>query len=318
MLHLVWAFLSVFILCHPATATDKVRISVSTLDVNFLTTGVAERRGFLKGEGLDAEVIRISSGVAISALVSANIDYTMSFGSTVRGAIVGLPIKVVSNYMSSLTHALIARPEFKSGKDLKGRTLGVSSFGAAADVAARMMIRHLGVGPEKEMKILALGSDRARLAALKEGLLDVTAMSPPADSEAKKLGFNILARAHELFSLPVSGLGVTVKKIKENPDQIKRTVKALIKANHYIRSNREGTIQVMMDWSRFDRESAAATYESTWKIFNDDGSIPEDGLRLVIEQARRSANITREVPLSEVSDITILHEAQKELGVKGR
>ena len=301
-----------------AEAADKVRISVSTLDVSFLTTGVAERRGFFKGEGLDAEVIRISSGVAISALVSANIDYTMSFGSTVRGAIVGLPIRVVSSCMNSSTHVLIVRPEIKSVKDLRGKILGVSSFGATADVAARLMIRHFGVDPEKEMKILALGADRARLAALKEGLLDATSISPPADFEAERLGLKVLARAYELFSFPFSGLGVTVKKIKENPDQVKRTIKALIKANQYIRSNREGTIQVMMEWSRFDQQSAAATYDGTWKIFNDDGNIPQDGLRLVIEQAKKSANVTRDIPLAEVAEMSLLREVQKELGIIGR
>ena len=72
-----------------------------------------------------------------------------------------------------------------------------------------------------------------------------------------------------------------------------------------------------MDWQRIDRETAAAIYESSWKAFNDDGSVPENGLRLLIEEARKAANVSREVALSDVADLTILREAQKELGIKG-
>jgi ABC-type nitrate/sulfonate/bicarbonate transport system substrate-binding protein len=136
--------------------------------------------------------------------------------------------------------------------------------------------------------------------------------------EAKKMGFNVLARAYELFSFPFSGLGANVKKIREKPDEVKRVIKALIKANQYIRGNREGTIQVLMEWGRTERESAAAAYDATVRVFNSDGSIPEDGLRTVIEQAKKEMRISREVAFNEVSDLTILREAQRDLGIKGR
>ena len=310
--------LSLTICFSASEAADKVRISVSSLDVAFLTAGVALKRGFFKEEGFEAELIRMGASVSVPALANGDIDYTFIFGSVVRAAIRGLPLKVVASFLDSSTHTLIARPELKSVKDLKGKTLGVSSFGATADVAARMMIKHYEVDPEKEMKIIALGSDRARFAALKEGLVDVVVISPPADSEGKKLGFNVLARAYELFSFPFIGLGVSVKKIKEKPDEVKRMIKAGIKANRYIRQNRDGSIQVLMDWGRTDRESAAASYDSTVKVFNMDGSIPEDGLRTVIEQAKKDLKSNRDVSPSEVSDLSVLREAQRELGIKGR
>jgi len=318
MKKILWFFLAGMILHESLYAADKIRVSISSLDVAFLTGGVAFKRGFFKEERLDAEIIRMNANVSITALVNGDIDYTLIFGSVVRATVRGFPLRVVAGFLDSSTHTLIARPEFKSVKDLKGRTLGVSSFGATADVAARMMIRHFGVDPEKEMKIVALGPDRARFAALQEGVVDVAVISPPADSEGKKLGFNVLARAYELFSFPFIGLGANVKKIKERPDEVKRAVRALIKANRYIRQNRDGAIQVMMEWGRTDRESATATYDSTWKVFNLDGNIPEDGLRLVIDQAKEALKITREVSPNEIADLTLLREAQRELGIKGR
>jgi len=185
-------------------------------------------------------------------------------------------------------------------------------------VVARMMIKHFGIDPEKEMKIVALGLDRARLAALKEKVVDVAVISPPADSEGKKLGFNVLARAYELFSFPFIGLGTNTNTIKGRPDEVKRAIRALLKANRYIRQNRDGAIQVLMEWGMTGRENATATYDSTSRVFNLDGNIPQDGLRLVIDQAKLALKVTREVSLGEVSDVSLLREAQKELGIKGR
>jgi ABC-type nitrate/sulfonate/bicarbonate transport system substrate-binding protein len=132
------------------------------------------------------------------------------------------------------------------------------------------------------------------------------------------MGFVVLARGYELFSYPNSGLVTTIKKIREKPDEIKKVIKAGIKASSYIRANREGTIQFLMKQQKIEREIAAATYDSVAKAFNEDGSVPEDGLRLVIEEAKKAANITRAVAPSEVADLSILREAQKELGIKGK
>ena len=79
-------------------------------------------------------------------------------------------------------------------------------------------------------------------------------------------------------------------------------VKALLRANLYVRANREGTIQTMMDWVKVDRESAVATYDSTVKIFSEDGSISESGLKLVVDQGREAMKIDCPVALSEVAD----------------
>jgi hypothetical protein len=51
-------------------------------------------------------------------------------------------------------------------------------------------------------------------------------------------------------------------------------------------------------------------------VFSSDETIPEDGLRIVIENFRKSMKIARQVALNEVSDTNPLREAQRELGIK--
>ena len=302
----------------PAMALDRIRVAVSNPNMPNLTVAMAQKNGFFKDETLEAEIIRMNPNVAITALATGDVDYCQLFGAVVGGAIAGLPVRIVAGYLDNWPMTLIAQPEYKSIKDLKGKTLGISSFGATPDVAARMMLKRAGVDPEKEIKVLALGSDAARLTALTQRVVDVVVISPPADAQMEKQGYRILARAYELFSFPYLGLGTHTRKIKEKPDEIRRVIKATIRANQFIRDNRDEAVRTLIGWGKVEREFAYASYDALKNLFNADGAVPEDGLKLVIEQARRGAKVTREVAPNEVVDLSFLREAQAELGIKPR
>ena len=306
--------LSGFLLQSSVHAADNIRIGFPELAANFVSVPLGQKKGFFQDEELQAEFIRMNVGLV--SLVSGAIDYYANLGPGVTAAIRGIPVKVVACYVPRAPIALIARPEFKSVQELRGQTIGLQSLGGSLMGTARLIFNHFGVDPEKEIKFLATGLIERRFAFMNQGLTAATLGGPPIDFLGKKMGFVVLARANELFSYPTSGVITSVKKIKERPDEIKRVIKAGIKANRYIHQNREGTIQVMVEWLKIDKELATATYESVWKVFNEDGSVPEDGLRLVIEQAKKEAKVDREVAINEIADLTILREAQKELGIK--
>ena len=312
------ALAALLLLGSDVEALDRIRIAVSNPNMPNLTVSVAQKKGFFKDENIDAEIIRMNPNVAITALATGDIDYCQLFGAVVGGAIAGLPVRIVAGFLDNWPMTLIAQPEYKSLKELKGKTLGVSSYGATPDVGARMMLKQMGLDPEKEIKVLALGSDAARITALKQRVVDLIVISPPADSQMEKQGYRILARAYELFNFPYLGLGTQLRKIKEKPDEIRRAIKATIRANRFIRDNRDEAVQTLVDWGKVERDYAYASYDALRNLFNADGSVPEDGLRLVIDQARRTAKITRDVTPAEVADLTMLREAQLELGIKGR
>lgn len=313
---IILASLIILLLHNSTQAADKIRIGVPEFNAQFLPLAVAEKRGFFKEDGLQGEIIRINPTVALAALVSGELDYWTVIGNSVGAAIQGAPLRVLACYVPGSPSALIVRPEFKSVPELKGKAIGLNTSGGALESIGRLMFKHFGVDPDKEIKFLPLGTNERRFSAMKQGLTAGTLGSPPLDFLGKKMGFVVLARAHELFSYPTSGVVSSVKKIKDRPDEVKRVIKAGIKANRYIRQNREGTIQLMIDWSKSDKEMATAGYESVLKLFNDDGSVPEKGLLLVIDELKKLAKVEREIPPSEVVDLSILGEAQKELGVK--
>ena len=302
--------------CASVSAADKLRVSVTNYNMSYLAAGVAVKKGFFKDEGLDPEIVRMNFNVAMSALINGEVDYTMIFGSVVRAAIRAIPVKVVAVLIDSPPYALISKPELKSIKALTGKNLGIGVYGSTNDVVARMMLERSGINPDKDIKIAAFGFDSARLAALQEGLVDAALIAPPADGQARRAGFNVLARANDFLKFPHIGLGTSNRVIKEKPQELKKVIKTMLRANRFIRENRDESIKVLMEWGRTERENAADAYDSTWQVFSADGSLAEDGMRLVIEDARKALKVTRPVQLSEVADSTALREAQKELGLK--
>lgn len=310
------ALIAVLLFCAAAGAAEKVRVSVTNYNLSYLSAGVASQRGFFKEEGLDVEIVRMNANVAMSSLIAGDVDYTMIFASVIRAAMRDIPLKVIAVLIDSPPYAFIARPEINGMKALKGKTVGIGVYGSSNDIIARMMLERSGIDPDKETKLVAFGTDGARFAALKEGLVEAAIIAPPADAQARKLGLSVLARANDLFKFPHIGLGTSNKKLKENPQEVVRVIRAFIKANRFVREHRQEAINVLVDWGRTQREDAVASYDSTWQVFSSDGGMPDDGMRLVIDDAQKALKLNRVFAINEVADAGPLREAQRSLGIK--
>ena len=307
--------LAVFVFNASADAADKIRIGFAP-GASSTALPLAQNKGFFREEGLEAEIIRMSSTVAAAALASGEADYVIGM-SALRGAIQGLPLKVVASYIQGSTQTLVARSDIKSVSELRGRTITIGTPGGSPDRHARLMIKHFGLQPDKDVKFASGGLTEGRLARLQQGLIEATVVPVPLDLQAKKLGLNVLARAYEIFTYPEGGLVTTTMKIKGSPDEVKRVIRAGIKASRYIKANRDATIQFLMEWQRIDKEIATGTYEYLSKATNESGSLSEDGFRLMIEEIKELAKVSRDIPLTDLADLSILREAQKELGIRG-
>jgi NitT/TauT family transport system substrate-binding protein len=316
MLKIFVVLLSTFIFQGSIHAADKIRIAYSagTSSLLFLLT---HKHGFLKAEGVDAEVIRMTGNVPVAALVSGEIDYHTSASAGIRAAIQGLPLRVVAAYGEGSGWVLVSRPSIKSVPELKGKVIAVGNPGTGPDTNGRIMVKHFGLEPDRDVKFVAAaeGLPEGRLVRVQQGFIDATVVPIPADVSAKRLGLNVIARSEDIYKLADFGLLTTTRKIKEKRDEIKRTIVAAIKGSRYIRANREASVQSLMELFKTDREMAGANYEYLSKTLNGDGSPTEKGFRLLIEDAKQTAKVTRDVSVSEVADFSILREAQRELGI---
>ena len=133
---------------------DKIRIGVSNYNISNLTVGVAHTKDFFQQEGIDAEIIRMNPNVATMALVSGDIDYSTLIGSVIGANLKGAKLKMIACSQDRTPLSLVGKLALKSVKDLKGKVIGVGSYGSTPDIIARMVVKHYGMDPETEIKCL--------------------------------------------------------------------------------------------------------------------------------------------------------------------
>jgi NitT/TauT family transport system substrate-binding protein len=296
----------------PAQAQEKVIVGHSAraaLSIGPLLYGI--ERGFYRDEGIDLVYVSIRADLGIKALLSGDIDYSYSTGTIIRGAIIGVPVRNLSFDFSRVLHALMSRPEIPNAAALKGKKVGVSSFGATGDLAARVGLRSLGLDPEKDVTIITLGSDTLRHAALLAGTVQATHMPVPLNIQLKKEGYHELIYAGKILQRPLTGLATTLEKIQKNPAQVQRMVRAFLRATRALKTERAGFIAFAQKKYGYSKEIMEEAYNYLIEALSQDGFIDGAALQAAIDEAKRLAKITKPISQSDVVDYSFLRAATK-------
>jgi NitT/TauT family transport system substrate-binding protein len=232
----------------PLAAQEKVRISYSSRSNSTTVYQVALAKGFFKEEGLEAAMIQMNPRLGGLAVMNGDIEFTTTFGTTLRGIIQGLPLKFVAISVRKTDHFLISRPELKTIQDLPGKRLGVSTLFGTDQLAAEDMLQSKGLNPSV-VQVVALGDAPVRVQALRAGIVEVIAMNTPYDMVLMKDGYNALAGPQDLKrALPLAGLAVKDSLLKEKPALIKRALRAVLKSHRFIFDNKQETTRIIMQW----------------------------------------------------------------------
>jgi ABC-type nitrate/sulfonate/bicarbonate transport system substrate-binding protein len=307
------SLLIVFILAlaNPSAAfsaqAQKVRLSYSSRSNSVTPFQVAAVKGFFKEEGLDVEMIQVNPRLGAMAVMNGDLDFTSTFGSTLRGVLQGLPLKFVAVSVKKSEHFLVARRDIKDVSELKGKKIAVSTLLGTDQIAAEEILRSKGFNPA-QLQPLAVGDAPLRAQALRTGLVDASSISSPHDLLLKDEGFNVLGGPEDVkYALPTSGLAVGHRFLQEKPQWIKQLLRALLKAHRFIFENRQETVNIMMRWLSQSPEMAAHSYQLSLVSLARNGEITDYEWERLTEGKK---------PLADVRDFTLLRQAQKELGIR--
>lgn len=286
---------------------QKVRITISSRSNTSVPYYVAVSKGFFREEGLDVEVIQANPRLGVMALMNGDVYFTGTFVSTVRGILSGFPLKIILVSVKRGVYYLIAHSSVKDLNDLKGKRLGVSSIRGSDHMVAEELFRSKGFNPA-QLQPVALGDTSVRLQSVLTGAVEVTALSPPHDLMAQNAGLKALAGPPEI-GMPASGMLTSDRVIKENPQFVRRGVRALLKANRFIGENRSETIKVLLQWVKQTPEIAARSYDVELKTIQRDGIMTDADVENFITRLGNEKKRT----LDEVRDFSFARQAWKEL-----
>jgi ABC-type nitrate/sulfonate/bicarbonate transport system substrate-binding protein len=295
-----------------AAQSTEVRIGSSDITFSNVSTFYARDRGLFEKQGIDAKLILVKTEAALAAQSAGDLDYTTFSTSVIDAAAKGLPARLVAVTIKQPAVGLVVRKGIENVTDLKGRKVGVSSFGGLIHVAALYVLKHYGLTP-KNVTILATGPGNSSVAALKTGSIDGVFLPAPAPCHTARDGFTLLLDVGTLYQLPFGGISATPAKIREKPGEVESVLRAVVQAGRLIADpkNSEDVIAYIVRLFKVDRTLAEQFYRRLVASLSLTGAVEMDKIRLAIESAVERGVIDKPLDPAMVVDFSIVRRIEQ-------
>ena len=251
---LLLIFTVVFILTFPATGTaQKVVIGYSAVSALYLPFWAAKDVGFYKQEGVDADLIYISSSSTMAqAMLAREVHISTANSQVIADAgLQGGDLMAMGAVINVTAFYVMAPPEIRTIEDLKGKPVGVSRFGASTDFAMRMLLAKYGLEAGRDVPILQIGGMPELAAALAKKSIYAAPMSFPTGFLAQQAGVKILFNlAKESIPFLHAGVTTTRKFMNERRAQAKAFLRAYSRAVYFMHTRREEAKEIIARYTK--------------------------------------------------------------------
>lgn len=296
---------------------QKVLISYSSGGITSIDLFIAREKGFFREEGLEPQLVQMRANLAISAGISGEVDALGSIGSAIRGIQRGAPLRVTAVTLRRPLFWLIARPEYRSIKDLKGKVLGVVTMGGSQHLMAKRLLALGGLDGDKDVTVVQVGEESVQLQALVGNAIQAAAISPPIFLMGRdKYKMNILESSVDKFTSIQNGLAVQVKTLQDKSDLVKKILRARAKGNRYFHENEKGTSEILARLWKVDFDTALESYRLSKPAFTRTGIPTDEEIKEYLALDAEVLKLPEPTHPSKVFDLTLQREVIRELGIR--
>jgi NitT/TauT family transport system substrate-binding protein len=243
------AFIASPALVGRAAAETKLTMGVGGKSLlYYLPLTIAERKGFFKEFGLDAEINDFAGGAkSLQALVGGSVDVVAgAYEHTIRMQAKGQDIRAVIEMLRYPTIVIGVRKaiadKVKSAKDFKGLKIGVTAPGSSTYITVLHAMVKAGL-KASDASFIGVGGGASAVAAMKKGEIDVISHLDPViakleadDDIVTLIDTRTEKGTNELFggSNPAACLYVKQDFIAAKPEVVQLTVNSIYKALRWI------------------------------------------------------------------------------------
>ncbi len=294
---------------------QMVRGAFPSPSIQILPMMVAAERGFYKREGLELELVFVrGAATAVQALLANQIHFIFSIGPQMPAVWEGNDIMILAQQVGRPTFSMVVTPDIQKIADLKGKKLGVT-FGGSTAAGTKALLELNKINPDKDVEYIGLPGNEPKIAALKQGIISGALLAPPADYLAMKAGLKRLVSLADIFKdTAFTGLAANSRTIKENPQMVRRMVRAIVRSVLHTRDNPEDALQVVMKRLGLDRDAAQDAYQMIREALVP---VPtEKGVELMAQWQAIALNIKPKRRPAEYMDLRYVNEAMAEFGQK--
>jgi NitT/TauT family transport system substrate-binding protein len=309
----IFLLLNFLVAANAFAQVARIKVGYSSIGVGQSLVWVAKEAGLFKENGLDVQLIFIgSSSLLTQAVIAGDVPIAIMSGTAAIGSqLAGSDVIMAGSTKKDPAQAfLVTAKGISQPAQLKGKKLAVSRLGASSDFILRLILKKLGLTPEKDVAIIQIGSSPVRMAALANGTADGTALTFEEMMVAKKMGFNVLLNLTELGVESLNSDMVTTRRyMRESRDIVQRFIKGMVKGVSFFAANKKFSMDVIARYTKSnDTEKIEYGYDFAAKIFLKKPYPPMKGIQLALEELGERNPAARSANPEQFMDISIVKE----------
>jgi ABC-type nitrate/sulfonate/bicarbonate transport system substrate-binding protein len=288
-------------------------VSRSILDMPYM---IARDRGLFREEGLEPELIFIKAAQTIPAMLAGGIDFGTATGTAVAAAVSGVDVRVVFALTDKPSFDLIAAPSITSVQQLRGKKLGITAYGALAEILARQILIAHKV-PADQVTFLPLGTSDVTYLALKAGTIDGTMLQIPQTILAQDDGFRKLASGADVYRAVQGGLTTTKATVSDRPELVTKMIRATQRSLRLIRADKKFALEFIrgpyLDLGKDRDRFAEQIYDAALQYYLQSGTVDEKLQREMITVAAQRVKGAQLLPPERVFDFSFAQKVSESL-----
>jgi len=285
---LIAVLVSVIGFASALVAADKLNTSyISTTPGSSSVLWIAKDAKIFDKHGIDATVIFISGSVrGIQSILAGEIAIGEGGGPGLASArLAGGDVVAIAGNVNVLPYYLVSQPTIKKPEDLRGKIGGTHIAGTTAEFALKVGLKRIGIDPLKDVNLRVIGGAIERMVALQKGIVNFTVVTEAGKAMAERLGYPTVVDMVALqIPFPQNGIYTSTKLIRENPDFVRRYLRAYVEAIYYFKTHKEETLRIMRKYSRLeDRKILEEAWDWHTKFMPEAPYAPAEGYQLVLQ-----------------------------------
>jgi ABC-type nitrate/sulfonate/bicarbonate transport system substrate-binding protein len=273
------------------SAQEKLTVSYSSVDAPTSIWYIAPEKGFYKKYGLDVEPIFIpSSTTGTAVMVAGQVKFGAGTGGMIANAAVsGANLIAAGCFFNTLVYDLIVQESIKTKEQLKGKSIGISRVGSSSDVAARALLKGLGLEPDKDVAVIQVGGSTERAAAFGSGKIAAFPATPGAVYLTKGMPYRVLVSSADFAKpYPFPHICATTSKtyLASNRPTVKKLLMALIEAAHFFKTHKDETKKLLAKYTRHSDEAYLdAAYTAAARLMERVPRVTREGMDIQLKEA---------------------------------
>jgi NitT/TauT family transport system substrate-binding protein len=300
-----------------AASAETVRIAVGAASVASLPTWVAHEGGYFAREGTPAELIYIRGGPqTLSALVSGEVPFAQVYsGPIVAARLTGADTTIVAGLVNQPFFSVVTKSGINRPEDLRGKKIGITTFGSATDLALRLALKKWGLKAETEVSLLQMRGVPEILPAMASGALDGGVLSPPTNMMAVRAGFKELAYLPQAgISFQHTSVATTRRYIEKNRTTVLKVLRAYTAGIERINADKAFAMKVLAKYmSVNDPVVLDYSYNVGLPLFKAPPYPTMEGVQVVLDFLGEKEPKAKQFQPKDFVDNSLLQEVEKGL-----